>query len=247
MAKISSKNAIIVVNQYRFPTYFSRYEYAASVEQNEVTGFTDGAHNYLPGVKTATLKLDVFWDSAATKTFDAFAAPLASGFVTIIPEGSAVGNRTIAMPFMELNFNPQGDLKSAIVANNMEFNYVNSATTMYGPELGYCLQDGTTTTTLTGTAVQDAINVTDVTVTCEGTLHVWSATTTDTYVVKVQHSANGTTGWADVITFVANGTTLTWERQAIASGTLHEFYRVLATRTGSAGDTFGFTVHFSHQ
>jgi hypothetical protein len=66
----------------------------------------------------------------------------------------------------------------------------------------------------------------------------------DTYVVKVQDCATVGGSYEDLITFTANGSALTSERQTAASGTINKFIRVLATRTGSAGNSFGYSVHY---
>jgi len=112
-----------------------------------------------------------------------------------------------------------------------------------GVEDGYALAHGTITATTTGTGFDD---LTDAAATAKsaGALHVWGATTTDTYVVKIQHSTSLGSGYSDLITFTLDGSALGSERVAVASGTVNRYRRVVATRTGSAGDSFGFSVHF---
>jgi hypothetical protein len=77
-------------------------------------------------------------------------------------------------------------------------------------------------------------------------MHVWTNTTDDTYVVKIQHCATIDGVYDDLITFTLNGKTRTSEHVTAVSGTINQYRRVLATRTGAAGDSFGYTVSFWH-
>jgi hypothetical protein len=160
-----------------------------------------------------------------------------------MPEGYALGNPTLAMPFMQGNYNPSGSPATAITVGGIQFiSYGDN----HGIERGYALQHGTITTTTTGTGFDD-ISGGAVTAACAGILHVWTPTATDTYVVKIQHSTVLGSGYVDLITFTLDGTARNSERVAVASGTVNRYRRILATRTGGAGDIFGFSVHFAHQ
>jgi len=242
MAKTAAKNTIILINGYNFSTYFTSFEGEVNTNPIDVTGFTDGSQNFVPGLPSAKLAGEVLWDKDAAKTH-AVLKSLPTGYVTVIPEGYTLGNETLSLPFMQGNYNPQASISDAIKLGSLNFeSYGNNV----GLELGWVLHHGTITSTTTGTGFDDPSGGA-VTATCSGTLHIWDATATDTYVIKIQHSTTLGSGYADLITFTANGTSLTAERVAVASGTVNRYRRVLATRTGSAGDTFGFTVHFQHQ
>lgn len=242
MPKISAKNGIILINGYNFSTYINQYDVNADTNKIDVTGFGDGVVNYIPGLPSASITANVLWDSAAGKTHLAL-SPRPTGYVTILPEGYALGNPSISLPFMQGNYMPKGAVNEAIQIGTLNFESYGSNV---GIENGWALAHGTITATTTGTGFDDPTGGA-VTATCSATLHIWDTTATDTYVVKVQHSTTLGSGYADLITFSANGTSLTAERQTVASGTINRYRRVLATRTGAAGDTFGFTVHFQHQ
>ena len=64
-------------------------------------------------------------------------------------------------------------------------------------------------------------------------------------VVAASSCATSGGSYADLLTFTANGTSMTAERQT-GSASLLEFIKVQATRTGSAGDNFGLTVVLWH-
>lgn len=241
MAKTSAKNGIILIGGYNLSTYAMDYEANESVDPVEVTGLSDGSHNFIPGQRIARITSNMLWDVAANKVHAAIAA-LPTKHVTIMPEGYVLGNPTISMPFMQANYNPSGNPASAISVGAIEFlSYGDNA----GIEHGYALAHDTITSTTTGTGFDD-ISGAAVTAACSGTLHVWTPTSTDTYVVKIQHSTTLGSGYADLVTFTLNGTARNSERVAVASGTVNRYRRIVATRTGSAGDSFGFSVHFSH-
>ena len=241
MAKTTAKNCVILVNGYNFSTYFTAYEAENSINPRNVTGFGDGSQNFIPTMRSGSIAGDVLWDSASAKTHLVLKS-LPTGHITLIPEGYTLGASSISLPFMQNNYNPKGTPDSEIALGNIKFeSYGNNA----GVESGVMLAHATITATTTGSSVLDPGNAA-VTAACSGTLHIWDATSTDTYVIKIQHSANDST-WADLVTFTINGTSLTSERIAVASGTVNKYRRVVATRTGSAGDTLGYSVHFQYQ
>lgn len=242
MPKMSAKNTIWLINGYVFSTYFSSFSVEQDAGKISVMGFTDGSDNFVPGMPAAMINGDAFWDSAANKTHLTLSS-LPSGNVTLIPEGYSLGAPTISLPFMLGNYNPKGSPKDAIQIGTLAFE---SYGDNFGIENGVALSHGTITATTTETGVLDPTNAA-VTAECSGTLHIWGACATDTYVVKIQHSTSLGSGYADLITFTLNGSAIGTERIAVASGTINKYRRVVATRTGSAGDSFGFSVHFQHQ
>lgn len=241
MAKITAKDGIVLIGGYNLSTYVTQYEITDGVDEVEVTGLTDGSHNFIPGQRMASMSLNTLWDSAAGKTV-AVLRPLnlAGQIVTLLPEGYTLGAPSISTPIMQANWGPVGNPSAAITADSVKFlSYGDNA----GIEDGYALAHGTITSTTTGTGYDD-ITGAAATAACAGALHVWGATSTDTYVVKIQHSTSLGSGYADLITFTLDGTAVGSERVTVASGTVNRYRRIVATRTGSAGDSFGFSVHF---
>lgn len=238
MTKYSAKDAIILIGGYNLSTYATAFESEANMNPIDVTGFTDGSKNFIPGLPSASIKADMFWSSTSGATHTALAG-LGTGNVTILPQGYALGNNSISLPYQQVNYSPKGTPDSALSIGTIEFAcYGNNE----GVEHGYVLAHATITSTTTGTGYQ--VNAAPVTARCAATLHIWSACAADTYVVKVQHSTTLGGAYADLLTFTANGSAVTSERQTAVSGTINQFIRVLATRTGSAGNNFGYSVHF---
>jgi hypothetical protein len=242
MAKVAAKNGIVLINGYNFSTYATAYDGEHSFGMVDVTGFSEQGQNFIPGLPTGKFNLAMLWDTTATVGATAVLSALPTGNVTIMPEGYALGNASLSMPFIQGNYSPNGEPAGALQLGTLAFE--GYGPTFRGIEYGWALAHATITATTTGTGVLDPTNAA-VTAICGATLHIWTKCAADTYVVKVQHSTDNNT-WADLITFVANGSALTTERQVIASGTVNKYRRVLATRTGAAANPFGYSVHFWH-
>lgn len=242
MAKVSAKDAVIVMGGYILSADAASYEIDASQEPIEVTGFSEGWRNYVPGPYTGSMSINFFWNSAAGRSLAAL-KPLANRCVTVIPDGYVVGNPAISIESEQENFTPGGSATGALMAGNIRFM---TSGTDGGPLLGQALQHATITNTTTSTAVQDYVTGAAATARCAGILHVWTAAAADTYVVKIQHSATEGGAYADLVTFTLNGSAIGSEKVEVASGTVNPWRKVVATRTGANNNPFGFTVAFWH-
>lgn len=238
MPKYFGKNAKIRIKGYALSSYANSFETESSVNPIDVTGFTDGTKNFIPGLPSGFIKVDLFWSSTAGATHAAI-SDMGDGHITVIPQGYTLGNLSLSMPYTQVNYTPKGSPDSALSVGTIEFSSYGDNNCV---EHGYALKDGTITNTTAETGFQ--VNASPVTAECSGTLHIWNSCAADTYVVKIQHCTTIDGVYADLITFTANGSAITSERQTVASGTINQYVRVLATRTGSAGNSFGFTVHY---
>jgi hypothetical protein len=236
MAKSSAKDAIILINGNLFSTYTTAFNAVDEVEPVDATGFGDGSRNFVPGIKIAQINADMLWDSATGKVHDAMKTAGQTGIVSIIPEAYALGGIAISLPYLQGNYNPVGDISDILKIGSIEFK---SYGDNYGIEYGNTLYHGTITNTATGTSYDNAAATST---RYSAILHIWTATADDTYVVKVQHSTDNNT-WADLATFTLDGQTVTAER--LTGTSVNRYRRIVATRTGAAADSFGFTVVLS--
>jgi len=242
MPKVSAKNGVIVIGGYNVGFDAASYEIDHSVQMLDITGFGEGWVNYAPGMYTGQMSLNMFWNETAGRANDAL-LPLSAGQnVSVIPEGYTLGNACLSMYATNINFTPGGANSAALMAGNIVFQ---TAVTDGGPLPSVALAHATITETTTGTGFPDATGA-QVTARCRGTLHIWIACAADTYVVKIQHCSTIGGAYADLITFTANGSAVTSEVQAVASGTIDIYRRVLATCTGGNNNPFGYTVTFWH-
>lgn len=241
MAKVSSKDAIILIGGYVLSPDITSYEVSEGAPPVDVTCFTDGAQNYIPGLFSAAISAQALWNNETGRAYPilkAAAGSTSDGSITILPEGGTAGGPSLSLPFTEGGISPSGQPGSAITLGSINFS---SYGDNEGIENGFILHHGAVTDSTTNDSVLDPLNIA-LTTRCAATLHVWGVPT-DTYEVKVQDSTNDV-DWDDLITFSADGSALLSERQEVASGTLNKYRRVVATRTGAVGDAFSFTVHF---
>jgi hypothetical protein len=240
MSKFCGKNAIILINGYNLSTYGSAFEVQSDSGAIDVTGFTDGSKNFIPGMKTDAILADLFWSSTSGAVHTALGgANPATGHVTVLPEGYVLGNLSMSLPFMQANYSPKGTPAGALEVGTINFiSYGDNEGVEYGNVLGHA---SVTAATTTGVGVE--VNAAPVTAECSGTLHVWAAPASETTSFKIQHCTTLGGVYADLITFTIDGTDLTSERVAVASGTINQFVRVLVTKSSTV-QTLGFTIHY---
>lgn len=232
MAKISAKNATILINGNKFSTYTTAYEVEQSINPIEGTGFSDLVRNYIPGLQTAKINTTMLWSSTADAVHDALKTSGQTGIVTIVPETYALGIPSITLPYMQSTYKPAGAVDGILEIGSIDFeSYGNN----YGIENGVMLYQGAITDTTTGTSYDNSAATTGG---YSAVLHIWEKTASDTYVIKIQHSTDNST-WTDAVTFTADGTTITAERKTGTS--INQYRRIVATRTGS-GDTLGLSI-----
>jgi hypothetical protein len=238
MSKVSAKNAIILIGGYSLSTYATAFETQTNTNPIDVTGFTDATKNFIPGLNSAVILTDLMWSSTTGAVHTAL-HDFGEGHVTILPEGYTQGNPSISLPYTQANYTPKGTPDSAISVGTI--NFVSYGDNM-AVEYGKVLYHGTITETTTSAAYQ--YNAAQATARCSATLHIWTACAADRYVVKIQDCATQGGAYSDLITFTADGSAVTSERQAVASGTIDKYLKVVATCTGANENPFGFTVHY---
>ena len=102
MPKTTAKSGIILINGYNFSTVSTAYDGVYNPGMIDVTCFTDGGRNFIPGMASSKLSVAMLWDTTtpgSTSVMSAFPA----GVVTILPEGYVLGNPSVSMPFMQGN------------------------------------------------------------------------------------------------------------------------------------------------
>lgn len=241
MAKQSAKNGLVLIGGYNFSAQSLQWDSVLNSNPSDVTGFGDGSHNSINGLKSGEMTVNMLWDSS-DKTELMEPTTMAAN-VTIVPGGYSLGAVSLSMPFYQANSDISGAASGdAIQAGSVKF--VNRGTA--GLELGQILHHSAVTVSTTDTGVTDPNQaLQEITAKCAGVLHVWQACAADTYAVEIQESTDDVT-YATLISFTLNGSALGSERVERASANLEPYRRVVATRTGGAGDSFGFSVHFWH-
>lgn len=115
MAKISAKGAVITVATTNLSTYITDYEIEWSQDLPEVTGFSDGWKNYIPGQAVVGLTFTVLWEkTASTGPLAKFMALMGTpGTVSIVPES---GGQTLSGTFLCDGIHPAGSASSGAIS-----------------------------------------------------------------------------------------------------------------------------------
>jgi hypothetical protein len=241
MAKISAKDGLILIGGYSLSTFASEYNLDYKNNIIEVTGFTDGWKNYIPGERQGKMVLNMYWDSDTNSVNDALSG-LAKKCVTVVPEGGTVGENCFTIYAEQSNFAPQGSHDSALTVGNIEFQ---ASGIDGGPLPAQLLQNATITDTTSSTGVDDPSGA-GVTQRCAGVLHIYTPCASDTYEVLIEHADTQGGAYSTLVTFTLDGSARASQMIQVASGAIKRWRRVTATRTGAAADNFGFAVAFWH-
>lgn len=119
MAKMSAKGAVIVINSQTITDVIS-YNINYAVDTLDVTAFTDGAHNFAPGMPVRDMTMDILWNTTATTGALTVLLPLVgtTTTVSITPEGTG---KIFTGTFLVVNINPQGTPTSEIKLGTVKF------------------------------------------------------------------------------------------------------------------------------
>ncbi len=242
MAKLSAKNGVLLVGGYLLSSSARSYTIDASTTPLEVTGFGDQWRNYIPGIYTGSMGAEFYFDSAANSANAALQSISGAKYFTIIPEGFTLGTPAFSMKAVQGKFTPGAAVSDVLMSGNINFQ---THSIDGGPWPGWALAHATITSTTTTTGFVDPTDGA-VTARCGAFLHIWTPCAADTYVVTVEHSTALGSGYATLLTFTSNGSARAGELVTAASGTINKYRRVVATRTGAAGNPFGYSVVFWH-
>lgn len=237
MAKIAGRFSSIYFAGYDISGKSNQFDFGVEFGELDATCFGEGSDNSMPGMPKGTCAITTFLDPA---TNDSHAALKTPGSYTdrslMILLGAnaapAIGDCALCMLCKQFTYSPTIQVKSGVLAN------VTFASVGEQVDFGARVLANTTITNTTNFA-----SVNNGASSANGGaayLEVLVPTTTDTYVVKVQDSVNDSV-WVDLGTFTANGSARTSERIEF-SGTVDQYTRAVATRTGAAGDNFKLAV-----
>lgn len=122
MAKVSAKGMVISFNSQNCSSDIESYDIEQDAGKIEVTGFTDGSVNYIPGLPVYGLTLTGKWNTAATTGFYTLCKSLwlhATGMtISITPES---GGPAFSGNFMIDNLPVSGTPAGAITMQSIHF------------------------------------------------------------------------------------------------------------------------------
>ncbi|MBN1535192.1 MAG: hypothetical protein JW908_00565 [Anaerolineales bacterium] len=243
MAKQAGRWNAIYYAGYDLSGLSNQFDFSVEFAEADTTGFLEGAENSIPDEPKGSAALTVFLDPDTDKSHDALKTP---GSYTdhhlciLLGQNAAptIGDPALAMVCKQFSYNAKFARKSAVMADVA----VNSAGEL--PDVnGIVLANTTITNTTTFSVVDHSESTEDG---GAGYLQILTPASTDTYVIKIQHSSDNIT-YSDLITFTADGSARISERGESGDVTVNRYMRVLATRTGSAGDDLKLCVVFARQ
>jgi hypothetical protein len=239
MAKLSGQYCAVLFAGYDISGRARQFDLGLERIEEDATAFLDGPVNSQPGLSMFEGTVTAFMDAVANNSWDALKAPathLNAALMVLFGQGATptVGDPALAAAAEQFKVTVGANPKDKLVVTA---NFKPEGGAAYRPDLGTLLAYVTITATTTGTNADGlAANAAGGT----GYLMVFTPTSSDTYVVKIQDSPDNSI-WTDYITFAANGLSRTSERIKDLTN-LDRHRRYVATRTGAAANPFGIAV-----
>lgn len=230
MAFVSAHNSRLYVGLLQFSGFTRSVNLDYQSEMLDVTVLTSTAKEFIPGIESATVNVDMLLDNAATATSQfgiLYTAKSTPQVVTIAPSGTARGAETWQVLSNEMNFSttaPAADVVSAAV--QFQSDGLIDPGVVLDPETAITVDTN-------GTSVDNTAGTTNGGV---AHLHVTAYSGLTSNSVIVEHSTNNSV-WTTLATFtLVTGTTS--ERLVIAPGTtVNRYLRIRDDVTGTGSCT----------
>jgi hypothetical protein len=239
---VHGKSAKVLLNGYDVGQYFKNASLAGSVETAEVSAFSANAKSFIIGLQDGTASLEGMYEGTASGIDAILAAAKAAAvksILTLLVGGDAVG---------QAGYGLQGDLTKYEISNPLDDVVGVSAELQSSVGMERIISHhalGAETVNANGTAVNNGAASANGGV---GYLEVTAFSGWTDATVKIQDSADGSSGWADILTFslVTPAGSPTSQRVAIA-GTVRQYTRYTVTFTGGGPGTMTFQVCFGRK
>lgn len=228
------KNAAVWYGGVDVSPYLFGADLSLEVETADTTTFGSDWRTYLPGLAGGGYEFEGLYDPAET---DIQGALSTVAVLTVCPGGRALGDLCRLVPAITSDYGQSSPIDGAV-----GFSWgVTAEDAIAAGTIIHALTEDTNTTT--GTAIDQGA----------ATSTGWSAhlhvTLVDggSWVITVEDSADGSTGWATIATFAAK-TAAGAERllSAADTTTVKRWIRVKATRTGgSSGQGITYSLGFA--
>lgn len=238
MAKLAGDHVQVLVGGYELTGDSNKLMFDDSYATFDQTTFGDEVVNYILGQRTMKVEHSGFMNAVAGRSHPVLKGIDVNGAISIIMGQNAspvVGDPMYSLLTQQEKYQAMPENGKVIPFNA---NFPNRG------ELGGWGVALAVPTTFTNTSNGSAVNNGAASSNGgAGFLHILQAAGTDTYSIVIEGSATGAFGGEEttLATFTANASELASERASI-SGTIPQYTRWKATRTGSAGDTVEIAV-----
>jgi hypothetical protein len=244
MAKLSGQYCAVLFAGYDISGRSRQFDLSIEYIQEDATAFQDGGENSQAGLPMFDGSVTAFMDPATNSSWDALKSPAThtnQHLLVMFGDGAAptLSDSALAAAAEQFKINLSGTPQDKLV---LTANFKPEGGAAFRPDFCTVLANQTVTNTTTTTS-HDSVSG-PYSGGGTGYLQVFTPTSTDTYSIVIEDSANNSV-WATYDTFAADGSSRTSER-IISTDSLDRYWRVVVTRTGAAGDSFGFAIVFTN-
>ena len=238
MAKLAGDHIQVLVDGYELTGDSNKLMFDDSVNLLECTVFGDAVKKYIGGQRKMSLEHSGYLNADSARSHPVLRGISVNGAVSILVGQNtdpAVGDPMFSLLTQQEKYQAMPEVGKVIPFNAKFANRGEIG------GWGVALAVPTTfTNTANGTAVNHGASSANG---GAGFLHVLQAAASDTYAIVIEGSATGAFGGEEstLATFSADASALASERVSIA-GTIPQYVRWKATRTGSAGDTVEIAI-----
>jgi hypothetical protein len=232
MAMKTAQASRVAVGLLNASGYTKGYSLTAQTAALDTTVLTDTAKTFIVGQDESSGSLDMLFDTVGTAAlqFDAFKSQKATGPypLTLCPDGFGVGQIAVMVNAHLGNFTGASSV-SDLVTCSAAFQSTGNF------DVGLVVENFTAITAdTTGTARDQAAGTTNGGV---AHIHVTAFSGLTNNACSIEHSVDGSTGWATLASFTTY-TGLTSQRVEVAAGTtVRRYLRVVDDVTGTGSTT----------
>jgi hypothetical protein len=228
----------VLVGGYELTGDLNRININDQRDMYDVTAFADGVHNFVPGKRKISFDHSGYLNNAAARSHPVLKSATIQGVVSMLLGQNAAP--VVGDPVYSL-YTQQGKYSTLPEVNkHVPFGAMFANTGGAGGWGVVLTPPVSFTNTTNGSGVNNSASSANG---GAAFLHILQAAASDTYTIVVEQSATGAFAGEQttLTTFTLNASQLGSERKAI-TGTIQQYTRFKATRSGSAGNTVKIAV-----
>lgn len=243
MAFVAGNQTRLITGAFSLSAFTTDVSFASSMATIERTPLTATAMQYIAGQESHTFSVSSMLDdsSAAGSYWATLSGNHTAGTllpVTVAPGGFAAGNAAWLAEAYQLNLTPTSSASGGV---DMGIDYQVTGAAGVGQAL---VSHAAVTATGNGSAVDNGAASSN-----GGIAHLHATavggTSTPTCDVTIEHSVNGSTGWATLATFTQLTTSVASQRVVVAAGTTVRRYLRVAYTVAGTNPTYTIAVAFA--
>lgn len=230
MAAVHGRKTRVYINGYDLTGFYRKAESELTREVAESTVFNQDDKTYLPGLRDATASLEGLYDGAVDGIAEVLHAALSADptLLVICPQGDALGNVAHGLSTLATKYALDASKDDIVTLSNEVQSSAGRDRLLVQHALGSEVASGQSASIDNGAASTNG---------GVGYLHVPDIAGITSLAVVIEDSADGSTGWATILTFA--GVTADRGRERVEiTGTVRRYTRARWTFTGSGSAQF---------